>query len=345
MTAAAPRPTYVALLGVAGHGIDALVDALGGDDEREAHGVRAVTVRTADRRFRVVHGNDHLDALQVLFLQEPVPHAAVPVVSTEIGVTVGLREQLFVASRLGVPVPAAVLTGGGAAFEFVERSLRMRLAEYGYPADDVPVLPAEAKGVLFAALNTVPAAADGPFLQAIEAVYHPDDRPAGFGSVERGEARVGDPVDLVGLRAEAFRTRIVQVESMGLAFDAEDGIGFVLEGVGPGELQVGQMIAAPGTVRAATTFEAVVHLRPDDRDGRAVALKCGYAGRLRLRNRDWSPQWTVLGDDAAIPAGEVGGVRVELSPDEALAVYPGLAFGVREGGRTVGWGRVTRVVG
>lgn len=291
MTATGQPRCIVALLGVAGHRLDRFVDTLRGEDECEAHGVRAVTVSAADRRFRIVHGADHAEIMQVLFQQEPVPHAAVPVVSTEIGVTVGLREQLFVASRLGVPVPAAVLTGGGVAFDFVERSLRLRLAECGYPADDVPVLPTEARGDFLDALNAVPAASP--------------------------------------------------LEPMGFTHDTR----FVLEGVGPGELRVGQAIAAPSPPRAATTFEAIVHLRSMVADDPPSPIKSGDRGLLHLHNAHWLVRWTLLAGQDILASGEVGSVRVELSPVQALAVYPGLAFGVREGGRTVGWGRVTRVVG
>ncbi|MFO0810013.1 MAG: hypothetical protein U0746_15435 [Gemmataceae bacterium] len=337
-----PPWTYVALLGVAGHGRSALFDALRGPDARAAHDVRAASVRTPGRQFRIVHGQDHADVMRVVFQQESVPDAVVPVVASDIGVTIGLREQLFAASRLGVPVPAVVLTRPGPHAEFVEQSLRLRLAECGYPADDVPVIHGDSPSELLAALERLPVAmpSEAPYVQAIAFVFQVQQRIIVAGAVERGRVRVPSEVEVIGLRPDPLAARIAALEFFGMTMNPEKFPCVGVQYVRREDLAPGQVLATPGTIRATQSFDAVVHLRPTSDDGRTAPVVTGDQLSFHLRNAEWPSRWTLLDGRKSFAPDEVCCVQFDLPPDRPVAVYPGLAFRVREDGRTIGWGRV-----
>jgi elongation factor Tu len=268
------------------------------------------------------------------------------------------------ARQLGVSHVVVALNKADAAdeeiAELVELEVRELLSSYGYPGEEVPVVRVSGLAALageqrwvasvLALLDAVDAYvpvperyADGPFLMAVENALTISGRGTVVtGAIERGQVRVGDPVELVGLGA-AIRSVVTSVETFGKTMDsaqAGDNAALLLRGVGRHQVRRGQVLAAPGSLRAHQRFTATLHLLSAAEGGRRTPVRSGYSPQFYVRTTDVSGALSL--DDAAGPTEALPGetVQVTVALGKPVALDAGQTFAVREGGRTVGAGTV-----
>jgi elongation factor Tu len=268
------------------------------------------------------------------------------------------------ARQLGVSHVVVALNKADAAdeeiAELVELEVRELLSSYGYPGEEVPVVRVSGLAALageqrwvasvLALLDAVDAYvpvperyADEPFLMAVENALTISGRGTVVtGAIERGQVRVGDPVELVGLGA-ATRSVVTSVETFGKTMDsaqAGDNAALLLRGVGRHQVRRGQVLAAPGSLRAHQRFTATLHLLSAAEGGRRTPVRSGYSPQFYVRTTDVSGALSL--DDAAGPTEALPGetVQVTVALGKPVALDAGQTFAVREGGRTVGAGTV-----
>jgi elongation factor Tu len=290
------------------------------------------------------------------------------------------REHVVLARQVGVSHVVVALNKADAAeeeiAELVELEVRELLSAYGYPGDEVPVvrvsglaaLAGEERWVasvldLLDAIDAyVPVPeryVDAPFLMAVENSLTITGRGTVVtGAIERGRVRVGEPVELIGLGA-AVRSVVTSVETFGKTMEgaqAGDNAALLLRGVGRHQVRRGQVLAAPGSLRAHQRFTAVLHLLSAEEGGRHTPVRSGYSPQFYVRTTDVSGVLDFGGDaDAAGRAGGDAGaagsaavpgktVQVTVALGKPVALDAGQTFAIREGGRTVGAGTVTALL-
>jgi elongation factor Tu len=170
------------------------------------------------------------------------------------------------------------------------------------------------------------------------------------GAIERGQVRAGDPVELIGLRA-AVKSVVTSVETFGKTMDsaqAGDNAALLLRGVGRHQVRRGQVLAAPGSLRAHQRFAAVLHLLPAAEGGRRTPVRSGYRPQFYVRTTDVSGvlDFDSTGGSGAAVASAMPGetVQVTVALGKPVALDAGQTFAIREGGRTVGAGTVTTLL-
>jgi elongation factor Tu len=331
-----------------------------------------VEYETATRHYAHVDMPGHADYVKNMITGAAQVDGVVLVVSALEGVMPQTREHVVLARQLGVEHVVVALNKADAAdaeiAELVELEVRELLSGYGYPGDEVPVVPVSGLAALageerwvasvLALLDAVDAYVpvperylDGPFLMAVENSLTISGRGTVVtGAIERGRVRVGDPVELVGLGDRA-RSVVTSVETFGKTMDAAqagDNAALLLRGIGRHQVRRGQVLVAPGTVRAHQRFTAELHLLSPAEGGRRTPVRSGYSPQFYVRTTDVSG---VLSLGAADGVGEG---PVEAAPGETLpvtvalgksiALDQGQTFAIREGGRTVGAGTVTALL-
>jgi elongation factor Tu len=188
---------------------------------------------------------------------------------------------------------------------------------------------------------------DAPFLMAVENSLTISGRGTVVtGAIERGQVRVGDPVELIGLGA-ATRSVVTSVETFGKTMDtaqAGDNAALLLRGVGRHLVRRGQVLAAPGSLRAHQRFTATLHLLSAAEGGRRTPVRSGYSPQFYVRTTDVSGALSL--DDASGPTEALPGetVQVTVALGKPVALDAGQAFAIREGGRTVGAGTVAALL-
>ena len=249
--------------------------------------------------------------------------------------------------------------------ELVELEVRELLSSYGYPGEEVPVVRVSGLAALagderwvasvLALLDAVDAYVpvperyvDAPFLMAVESSLTITGRGTVVtGAIERGQVRVGDPVEIIGLGtglSTGARSVVTSVETFGKTMDsaqAGDNAALLLRGIGRHQVRRGQVLAAPGSLRAHQRFAATLHLLSAAEGGRRTPVRSGYSPQFYVRTTDVSGVLNLGGTAEAVP-GETVQVTVELR--KPVALDAGQAFAIREGGRTVGAGTVTAVL-
>jgi elongation factor Tu len=272
------------------------------------------------------------------------------------------------ARQLGVSHVVVALNKADAAdeeiAELVELEVRELLSTYGYPGEEVPVVRVSGLAALagehrwiasvLALLDAVDAYVpvperyvDAPFLMAVENSLTISGRGTVVtGAIERGQVRVGDPVELVGLGA-ATRSVVTSVETFGKTMDsaqAGDNAALLLRGVGRHQVRRGQVVAAPGSLRAHQRFTATLHLLTAAEGGRRTPVRSGYSPQFYVRTTDVSGALNL--DDATGPIEARPGetVQVTVALGKPVALDAGQTFAIREGGRTVGAGTVAALL-
>jgi elongation factor Tu len=246
--------------------------------------------------------------------------------------------------------------------------LRELLSKYDFPGDEVPivrgsVLPALASGgvddvacrcidELTAAMDSYipvpPRLVDRPFLLSIEGVHSIEGRgTVATGKVERGRLRPGEEVEIVGLTAQARRTTAISMQSFHRDMDeavAGDNVGVLLRNVKRDEVERGQVLAKPGSITPHTKFTAQVYVLKADEGGRHSPIFGGYRPQFYFRTTDVTGTVRLAdGIEMALPGDRVE-LTIELSATHPIAMDEDLRFAIREGGRTVGSGVVTKVL-
>jgi elongation factor Tu len=278
------------------------------------------------------------------------------------------REHILLARQVGVPYIVVYLNKTDMVddpelLELVDMEVRELLSEYEFPGDDTPVIKGsalkalegdeEAKKSIWELMDAIdsfiPEPArdiDKPFLMAVEDVFTITGRgTVATGRVERGVVKVGDEVEMVGIHPETRKTVVTGVEMFRKLLDqaqAGDNIGVLLRGVGRTEIERGQVLCKPGSITPHTEFTGQVYVLTKDEGGRHTPFFDGYRPQFYFRTTD------VTGI-ARLPEGTemvMPGDNVEIHVDliNPIAMEEGLRFAIREGGRTVGSGRVVKII-
>ena len=326
-----------------------------------------VEYETEARHYAHVDMPGHADYIKNMITGAAQVDGAVLVVSAADGPMPQTREHVLLARQVGVPCVVVALNkvdlvDDEELLELVELEVRELLGDYGFPGDDVPVVRVSALAALEGDVGAaggvlelmeavdsyVPVPdrlVDRPFLMPIEDVFSITGRGTVVtGKVEAGMVRVGDPVEVVGIR-ETRRTVATGVEMFRKLLDegqAGDNVGVLLRGVGKTEVERGQVLAAPGSITPHTGFEAQVYVLTKDEGGRHNPFFAGYQPQFYFRTTDVTGRVALPGGVEMVMPGDNTEMVVELG--SPIAMDEGLRFAIREGGRTVGAGTVTKIL-
>ena len=325
-----------------------------------------VEYETDARHYAHVDMPGHADYIKNMITGAAQVDGAILVVSAADGPMPQTREHVLLARQVGVPCIVVALNkvdlmDDEELLELVELEVRELLDDYGFPGDDVPVVPVSA----LAALDGDEAAAAGvlelmdavdsyvpmpdrpvdrPFLMPIEDVFSITGRGTVVtGKVEAGVVRVGETVEVVGIR-DTRRTVATGVEMFRKLLDegqAGDNVGVLLRGVRKTEVERGQVLAAPGSITPHTGFEAQVYVLTKDEGGRHNPFFSGYQPQFYFRTTDVTGRVELPDGVEMVMPGDNTRMSVELG--SPIAMDEGLRFAIREGGRTVGAGTVIKI--
>ncbi|MCE2531991.1 MAG: elongation factor Tu [Acidimicrobiia bacterium] len=329
--------------------------------------VAHVEYETPNRHYAHVDMPGHADYIKNMITGAAQVDGAILVVSAADGPMPQTREHVLLARQVGVPRILVALNKVDAVddpelLELVELEVRELLDEYGFPGDDTPVVPvsalkaldgdAEAADQVVALMEQVDSYVpepvrdvDKPFLLPIEDVFSITGRGTVVtGRVEQGIVNTGDNVEIVGIK-ETRKTVCTGVEMFRKILDegrAGDNIGALLRGVAKDEVQRGQVLAAPGSITPHTHFEAEVYVLTKAEGGRHKPFFDGYRPQFYFRTTDVTGSIALPeGIEMCMP-GDNTQMTVELIAP--IAMDEGLRFAIREGGRTVGAGAVTKIL-
>ena len=329
--------------------------------------VAHVEYETPNRHYAHVDMPGHADYIKNMITGAAQVDGAILVVSAADGPMPQTREHVLLARQVGVPRILVALNKVDAVddeelLELVELEVRELLDEYGFPGDDTPVVPVSALKALdgddaagdqvVALMEAVdsyvpepPRDVDKPFLLPIEDVFSITGRGTVVtGRVEQGIVRTGDQVEIVGIK-ETRKTVCTGVEMFRKILDegrAGDNIGALLRGIGKEEVQRGQVLAAPGSITPHTKFEAEVYVLTKAEGGRHKPFFDGYRPQFYFRTTDVTGNIALPEDTEMCMPGDNTQMIVELIAP--IAMDEGLRFAIREGGRTVGAGAVTKIL-
>ena len=351
--------------------------------EEKARGITINTAHveyeTDKRHYAHVDCPGHADYVKNMITGAAQMDGAILVVAATDGPMPQTREHILLARQVGVPYIIVFLNkcdqmDDPELLELVEMEIRELLSSYGFPGDDTPIIKGSALKALEKAtsgasneeilaapecqcilelMDTIdsyiptPERDDNkPFLLPVEDVFTISGRgTVATGRVERGVAHVGDPAEIVGLIEKPRSTTITGLEMFHKQLDeamAGDNVGALLRGINRTDVEKGQVIAKPGTVPTATKFEAQVYVLTKDEGGRHTAFFNHYRPQFFIRTTD------VTGS-IELPAGVemvMPGDHVTLTVDliKPVAIEEGLRFAIRDGGRTVGSGVVSKIL-
>ena len=329
--------------------------------------VAHVEYETPNRHYAHVDMPGHADYIKNMITGAAQVDGAILVVSAADGPMPQTREHVLLARQVGVPRILVALNKVDAVddpelLELVELEVRELLDEYGFPGDDTPVMPVsalkaldgdtEAADQVVALMEQVDSYVpepvrdvDKPFLLPIEDVFSITGRGTVVtGRVEQGIVNTGDNVEIVGIK-ETRKTVCTGVEMFRKILDegrAGDNIGALLRGIAKDEVQRGQVLAAPGSITPHTHFEAEVYVLTKAEGGRHKPFFDGYRPQFYFRTTDVTGSIALPeGIEMCMP-GDNTQMTVELIAP--IAMDEGLRFAIREGGRTVGAGAVTKIL-
>lgn len=346
-------------------------------EERE----RGITINTAHveyqtdkRHYAHVDCPGHADYVKNMITGAAQMDGAILVVSAADGPMPQTREHILLARQVGVPNIVVFLNkvdqvDDAELLDLVEMEVRDLLSSYEFDGDNTPIIKGSALKVLESSSKDVNAEEYKPILELMDAVdsYIPtperkSDQPflmpvedvmtisgrgtVATGRVERGQAKAGDKVELVGLTEEKREVVITSFEMFRKTLDyceAGDNVGALLRGVERDEIKRGQVLAKPGTIHPHTKFSAQVYVLTKDEGGRHTPFFKNYRPQFYFRTTDVTGVVTLPdGVEMAMPGDNVD-MSVELITP--IAIEEGLRFAIREGGRTVGSGVVTKING
>jgi elongation factor Tu len=329
--------------------------------------VSHVEYETAARHYAHVDMPGHADYIKNMITGAAQVDGAILVVSAADGPMPQTREHVLLARQVGVPAIVVALNKSDMVddeelLELVELEARELLSEYEYPGDDVPVVHVSALKALEGDIdaadkimelmdqvdNYIPMPErdlDKPFLMPIEDVFSITGRGTVVtGKVEQGVVNTGDSIEIIGIRATQTTT-CTGVEMFRKLLDqgmAGDNIGALLRGIEKDQVQRGQVLAKPGSITPHTDFEAQVYVLTKEEGGRHKPFFGNYRPQFYFRTTDITGTVTLPeGTEMCMP-GDNTEMTVELI--NPIAMDEGLRFAIREGGRTVGAGRVTKIV-
>jgi len=322
---------------------------------------------TANRHYAHVDCPGHADYIKNMITGAAQMDGAILVVSAADGPMPQTREHVLLARQVNVPHLVVFLnkidTADKDLVELVEMEVRELLTKYEFPGDKVPVIRGSALKALegdksdigepaimklMEALDTfIPEPKrelDKPFLMAVEDVFSITGRgTVATGRVERGRVKVGDNIDIVGIK-ETSKTVVTGLEMFRKTLDesvAGDNVGVLLRGIEKGQIERGQVLAAPGTIKPHSKFKAKVYCLTKEEGGRHTPFFKGYRPQFYFRTTDVTGAVELPAGVEMIMPGDNTEFNVTLITP--IAMEKGLRFAVREGGHTVGAGVVTEI--
>ena len=340
-------------------------------EERE----RGITINTShieyetpNRHYAHVDCPGHADYVKNMITGAAQMDGAILVIAATDGPMAQTREHILLSRNVGVPKIVVFLNkcdmvDDEELLELVEMEVRELLSEYGFDGDELPVIKgsalkalegdADAEKAIIELMETVDAYiptperdVDKPFMMPVEDVFSITGRgTVATGRVERGQVKVGDVVEIVGLTEEPASTTVTGVEMFRKLLDyaeAGDNIGALLRGVAREDIERGQVLAAPKTITPHTQFVADVYVLSKEEGGRHTPFFTNYRPQFYFRTTDVTGVVTLPEGTEMVMPGDNVSINVELiSP---IAIEEGTRFSIREGGRTVGSGVVTTIV-
>ena len=326
-----------------------------------------IEYETAKRHYAHVDCPGHADYVKNMITGAAQMDGAILVVSAADGPMPQTREHILLARQVGVPYIVVFLNkvdmvDDEELLELVEMEVRELLNEYGFPGDDVPIIAGSALGALngeakwvekimelMDAVDTyIPTPerpVDQPFLMPIEDVFTITGRGTVVtGRVERGVVKVGEEVEIVGIKPTS-KTTVTGVEMFRKLLDsgqAGDNIGALLRGTKKEEVERGQVLAKPGTITPHTGFKSEVYVLTKDEGGRHTPFFTGYKPQFYFRTTDITGEVNLPEGVEMVMPGDNIEMTVELI--HPIAMEEGLRFAIREGGRTVASGVVATIV-
>ena len=336
--------------------------------------VAHVEYETPNRHYAHIDCPGHADYIKNMITGAAQMDGAILVVAANDGPMPQTREHLLLARQVGVPYIVVYLNKVDTVddpelLELVEMEIRDLLTKYEYPGDKTPIVRGNSLAVmqsegkddaagkciddLMEALDTyIPPPVrleDKPFLMSIEDVFSIKGRgTVGTGRIERGKAKVGDEVEIVGLMKAARKTTITGVEMFQKTLEyavAGDNVGVLLRGIERTDLERGQVLAKPGSITPHTKFTASIYVLSKEEGGRHTPFFTGYRPQFYFRTTDVTGNIALPeGVEMCMPGDNVPIITVELLAESPIAMDEGLRFAIREGGRTVGSGVVTKIL-
>jgi elongation factor Tu len=361
-------------------------DQIDNAPEEKARGITINTAHveyeTASRHYAHVDCPGHADYVKNMITGAAQMDGGILVVAATDGPMPQTREHILLAKQVGVPSLVVFLNkqdmmDDEELMELVELELRELLTSYDFPGDDIPIIkgsglkaleamtanPKTQRGenewvdkiyelmdAVDASIPTPERAVDKPFLMAVEDVFTITGRgTVATGRIERGIVKVGDTVELVGIR-DTKSTAVTGIEMFKKSLDqgmAGDNAGVLLRGLKKDDIERGMVIAKPGSITPHTQFEGEVYVLTEKEGGRKTPFFAGYRPQFYVRTTDVTGTIKAFtdrdgGDVEMVMPGDNIKVTVELI--NAIAIEQGMRFAIREGGRTIGAGVVAKIL-
>ena len=351
-------------------------DQIDNAPEEKARGITIATshqeYETENRHYAHVDCPGHADYVKNMITGAAQMDGAILVVAATDGPMPQTREHILLARQVGVPslvvyMNKCDMVDDEELIELVEMEIRDLLSSYDFPGDDIPVIKGsalkalESEGkdeevcksideLMEACDNYIPEPereVDKPFLMPVEDVFSIKGRGTVVtGRIERGKVAVGDEVEIVGLNEKTEKTTVTGVEMFQKILEdaqAGDNVGCLLRGVDKDDIERGQVLCKPGSITPHTKFEGEVYVLTKEEGGRATPFFSGYKPQFYFRTTDVTGKLDLLGGAEMCMPGDNVKMAIDLE-DKPIAMEDGLRFAIREGGRTVGSGVVTKII-
>jgi elongation factor Tu len=325
---------------------------------------------TENRHYAHIDCPGHADYIKNMITGAAQMDGGILVVSAADGPMPQTREHLLLAKQVGLPtlvvfINKVDMVDDEEMIELVESEVREILKEYEYPGDEIPVIKGSALKALDATSsddeamkpiyelldamdNYIPEVKreiDKPFLMGVEDVFSIEGRgTVATGRIDRGVVKTGEEVEMVGLRDTA-KTTVVSVEMFNKSLDegrAGDNAGILLRGIKKDDIERGQVLAKPGSITPHAEFEAEVYILGKDEGGRHTPFFKGYKPQFYLRTTDVTGEVELPEGTEMVMPGDTANLKIKLIAP--VAIEEKLRFAIREGGKTVGAGVVSKII-
>ena len=346
-------------------------DSIDNAPEEKARGITIATAHveyeTANRHYAHVDCPGHADYIKNMITGAAQMDGAILVVAATDGPMPQTREHILLARQVGVPAMVVFMNKVDAVddpelLDLVELEVRELLSVYQFPGDEIPIIRGSAlqalngegdgeKSIeeLMAAVDSyIPQPArevDKPFLMPVEDIFSISGRgTVATGRIERGQVKVGENVEIVGIKPTKT-TVVTGVEMFKKLLDsgmAGDNVGLLLRGVDRKDIERGQVISKPGSIKPHTKFKAEVYVLTKEEGGRHTPFFSGYRPQFYFRTTDVTGVATLAEGVEMVMPGDNSQLEIELI--NPIAMEKGLRFAIREGGRTVGAGTVSEII-
>ena len=332
--------------------------------------VAHVEYESDTRHYAHIDCPGHADFIKNMITGAAQMDGAILVVSAADGPMPQTREHVLLARQVNVPALVVFLNkvdlvDDEELLELVELELQELLTSYGFPGDDIPIIRGDSLSAynnpedpektqciqnlmeaIDANIPEPPRETDKPFLMAIEDVFSIEGRgTVATGRIERGVVNSGDEIEIVGLHKESRKVVCTGVEMFNKTLDsgqAGDNVGCLLRGIKRDEIERGQVLAKKGSITPHTKFEAEVYVLSKEEGGRHTPFFSGYRPQFYFRTTDVTGSANLMGDAEMCMPGD--NVKLSIELVKPIALDENVRFAIREGGRTVGSGIVTKVV-